>query len=147
MKCKNLNARYYLNSCISVSFNIILFSLFFLGFSFFNKDLTFLWGILVIFLGLTPLLIYYLFKFVHYQKILLTDIQEVTLERQTGNGKKFVGFNINMLIDGKKMKLKIKPIFTRSAGALCVSTYIHKKVMVGYHLKTNDVIVLGLSED
>lgn len=147
MKCKNLNARYYRTNIFSMVLNILLFSIVFLVFSIIQKNWNLLWGILVSAVALIPFIVYYFIQFIYYQKLILEDVQEVKLENAT-NGKKFVGFYINMIIDRKKTKVLIKSIFTRNKGAyLSIDNFIHQKVKVAYNAKRNEAVVIGLVEE
>lgn len=147
MKCKNLTALFYRTSFFSMIINFIIYSCLFVFSAIGLNNDNFYWGILIIFVLLMPFIIFNLYNFIFFQKVKLTDIQELTLQNiYKGKSKRFVGFALTIKVNEVKLKRATRSIFTTSNGKLCVSNFKDQKVLVGYCKKTDEVVVIKLLE-
>ena len=146
MRCKNVSSRYYLQGIISMILNMVIFCGVFIIFGL-TGDSKLLYGALGIVIALMPFVVFYLTQYLYYQKIELSDVQEVYINTKIEN-RKYARFKFSMKLGKKTVPVETRNFFPNNPySSFGVDVYYQKKCLVGYNHKRKEAVVIKCIEE
>ena len=153
MQKSNTAAGYYRFALILNSAVALLFLLLFAGVAVFvyasgDDGRSFLYAGGLLLLCLLPSVLYFLVQYIHYKKVMLTDVQTVRLERTDTSFGRLVGFEVTVSVGGTRATVVTKHVFGAGmCGVNLLDDYAGKTAEIGRDAQRDEWIVLTADDN